>query len=230
MAAHNFKSVTQLFSESSDAVRRNLGVFILISSLSILSTAWQIGSDLKDKTHGSAWGSIAKNSVLGTNNDYPHIGGGVILVLFFIAGVALALMSTILTLRAAKKHTVTFSEVWEEFTGVWLKLIGVMLLAAILIGFSFVLLIIPGIFVLPRLIMAPYVLLDQKTGVREAISRSWDMTKGRMDVIWYVILFGVVLSLPSIVPILGPIVAFTLSILYSVAMPLRYWEIKANKA
>jgi hypothetical protein len=226
MAQPRYKSVTQLFRESSAAVQRNLGLFLLLNVLTILSIAWQTGSDLKDKTHGSGWGDIVRNTIFGHGSNSPHWGGGLSVLLLFLAGMVLWLMNTILTVRAAQGKTVELSEVWREFKIKWLRLLAVTILSGIMIILGFVLLIVPGILILPRLVLAPYLLVDQNTGVREAISRSWHLSKGKMDPIYMVLLFSLVLSIPSIVPIVGPIVGFALGLAYSAALPMRYFEIK----
>jgi len=229
MAAQNIKSVTQLFKESSQAVRRNLGLFVFLSSVAIIDLAWQIGTNIKDKTHGSPWGTIISNSFAGGHGDGLGTGSGFLSVILFILAIILGLMTVILSVRAVHQKNVRFADVWADFKRLWLRLIGVEILSILLIGFSFVLLIIPGILVLPRLILAPYLLVDQDVGAMEALNRSWDMTKGYFGAIWLVVLFGLVLSLPSVIPIVGPIVAFALGLLYAVAMPLRYFEIKKAK-
>jgi hypothetical protein len=229
MAGHNLKPVTQLFKESSKAVRSNLELFVLLSSVAILDLAWQIGTNLKDKTHGSPWRSIISDSLTGTHSGTFTAGSGFLFFIIFIAGVVLSLMAVILAVRAAQVKVVRFEDVWTDFKRLWLRLIGVEILSALLIVVSFLLLIVPGVFVMPRLVLAPYLLIDQNVGVREALNRSWDMTKGYLGAIWVVILFGLVLSLPKAVPIVGPIVAFVLILFYTVAMPLRYFEIKKAK-
>lgn len=229
MARTDYKSVTTLFKESSAAVRRNLGVFIILNIVGFLDLAWQLGTNIKDKTNGSPWENIISNGITGGHGPGFMAGSGGLLLILVILGVAFSLMTTILSLQAAKKQTVSFTEVWEEFKTVWFKLLIVVIFSALLIGFSFVLLIIPGLFVLPRLVLAPYVMLDQKLGVMDSLNRSWEITKGHSKIIWLMVLFGLVLALPNVVPFLGPIVAFALGVLYSVAAPLRYLEIKGSK-
>ncbi len=56
--------------------------------------------------------------------------------------------------------------------------VGVLLIA------SFVLFVIPFFFVLPRLFLASYFLIDKNLGPLEAIQASWDATKGHSGKIW----------------------------------------------
>ena len=225
--AHSYKSVTQLFSESSAIVRRNLPIFLFINILSVLSAAWEAGTALRDKTHGDNWSQIAQHSLFGGSN-YPANSHGLLLLLLFVASIILWVMSVILVVRAANGKRLELADLWEEFKVKWLRVIGVSVVTAVFIIVSFLLVIIPGIFVLPRLILAPYLLVDQNTGIREAINKSWDMSKGHFGAIWSVVLFGVVLSITGVIPVIGPVISLALSMLYSVAAPLRYRELKAK--
>ena len=78
----------------------------------------------------------------------------------------------------------------------------------LLLGISFLFLIIPAIYFSCRLAFAPYLVIDQKQGVFESIDRSWEMTKGYF---WQILLIGltgfaislivILLSLPVLVGI-----------------------------
>jgi hypothetical protein len=230
MAAAKYKSVTELFKQSSQIVRRNLYPFIVVNILAALSIVWQMGINLRDKTNGTSWSSVFQHGVFGNNGDYhyPGAGAGILAFIFIVASVMLALMGTILTVRAAKQKTVELAEVWEDFKAKAWRLILVEILVGLIIIVGLVLLIIPGIYFLGRVILAPFVLIDQNTGVREAINRSWEMTKGKMWQVYNVLLFTILLSLPNIIPVVGPPIAFVLVMLYSVAMPLRYYELKGK--
>jgi uncharacterized membrane protein YesL len=228
VAEKHYKGVTQLWAQSREAVRRNLGVFLFLNSLAILSVAWDTGTNLRDKVHGSDWKAVFTNT-LGGNNGYPHVGGAFILVILAIAAVLLSLMSVVLIVHAAKKDKVTLAEVWEDFASKVFRLVGVELLTAFIILLGFLALILPGIYLIGRVILAPYILVDQDTKVFEAIEKSWHLTRDRMTQIYTVLLFTLLLSLPNIIPIIGPIIAFVLVLSFSVAMPMRYLELKHHR-
>src|SRR5947199_231202 len=79
------------------------------------------------------------------------------------------------------------------------------ILLFVVVGVGFILLIVPGIILLGRLIIAPYVLLDQNLTPIEALNRTWALTKGHVGVIYVVLLFGLVLAVPNVIPIIGPL-------------------------
>jgi hypothetical protein len=228
MASTKYKSVTGLFRESSQIIQRNLYPFIVVNILAALSVVWQAGQNVRDKNNGTSWHAVFEHGVFGNGSDlsYPGASAGLLVAIFIVGSIILALMNVILTLRAANKKTVELGEVWEEFKAKAWRLIGVEVLTGLIIIVGLILLIVPGIYFLGRLYMAPYILLDQDTGIREAINRSWELTAGRMTHIYTVILFAVLLSLPNIIPLIGPAIAFALTFLYSVATPLRYFELK----
>lgn len=231
MIEKHYKGIGELWRLSREAVRRNLGAFLFLNILSILSVAWSTGSTLRDKTNGSNWYAIFKNTLFGSNGDSLHIGGAFFTFILFVVGIALALMSVILTLRAAQKDKVELSEVWADFkeNWLWLRIIGVELLVVFILLLGFIALIIPGIYLLGRVTLAPYILVDQNTKVFEAVEKSWHLTRDRMWQVYSVLLFSIVLSLPNIIPIIGPVIAFVLVLSYSVAMPLRYLDLKHHR-
>lgn len=231
MPEKNYKGLSEIWASSREAVRRNLGVFLFLNSITILSIAWDTGTNLRDKVHGSDWKSVFTNTIYGSNGGYPRFGGFVVIFLIVAAAVIFGLMSVILAVHAAKKDKVELAEVWEDFKSewLWLRLIGVELLTAFILVLGFVALIIPGIYLLGRVILAPYILIDQNTKVFEAVEKSWHLTRDRMWQVYSVLLLSFVLGFPNVVPIIGPIVAFVLVLSFSVGMPLRYLELKNSR-
>jgi len=224
--AATYKPVGQLFSESSTIVKRNLRLFVWLNIINIFNVAWQIGLVLRDKTNGGSWGHTIWNSFT-DGSDY-HINGYINLLLV-VAQVVLVMLSTILAVKAVRKNVVDFGDVWDTFKAIWWKLILVAVVVGIPIGVGLILFLLPGLYLLSRLILAPYILIDQQGGVMESANRSWELTKGRAWPVFVAFLFGAILELPSIVPVVGQIVALILTILYSAGTPLRYFELKGSK-
>ena len=116
--------------------------------------------------------------------------------------------------------------VWDEFKRKGLRLLGLEIVIGILTIIGILAFIVPGIILLWRFFLAPYILLDKNTGVEEALRRSWRMTRGNAWPIYAVILVGIFFGLSGIVPYVGGIVAFLLAVAYSCAPALRYMELK----
>jgi len=88
------------------------------------------------------------------------------------------------------------------------------------------LLIVPGVIAIRRYFLAPYLMLDKDLSIREAMKQSAALSKPYSGSIWGIIGVIVLLSLPSIIPVIGWAVSFVLMLLYSVAPALRYQELK----
>jgi hypothetical protein len=227
MAAQTLKSPIQLFQESSQAVKRNLSLFIFLNAVSILGTAWDVGLDIRDKASGSGWQQIFVHTFTGGSG--PALNGSVTLLLIF-AGVISYLLLAILNVKAAHKAVVDFGEVWETFKALWWKIILVGLVIVVLIVAGLIAFIIPGLYLIGRLALAPAILIDQNTDVMEALNKSWGYTKGHAWPVFLAVGFGVLLEITSVIPFIGPIIATVLAIAYSVAIPIRYFELKGSKS
>ncbi len=122
--------------------------------------------------------------------------GAVVLVIFSLA------YSILLTnpmsygfsfayLKAARGDTLDVKDMFEVFHNYWNAVLANLLVGVIgIIGF--VLLIVPGIILACKLVFTPYLVVDRKMGVIEAVKESWRMTNGHA---WKVFLIGL-LSIP----------------------------------
>lgn len=227
--ATKYKTVGELFSESSAVVKRNLRLFIVFNILTILSVAWTIGLVLRDKAQGHDWGSVIWRSFFDANPDYKINSG--LNLLISVAGIVLYILAAILAVKAAQHHKeVAFADVWETFQDKWWKIILTIVLIAIPVLAGLILLILPGLYLLARLGLAPYAVIDQDLGPAEAVTKSWDMTRGRAWPVFVAVFFGAILQIPSIIPVIGSIISLILTIAYSAGTPIRYFEYKKVKA
>lgn len=224
MANRQLKTIGRLYRESYAAVRRNLTLFIFLNTASILGVAWNIGLDIRDKSHGSNWRDVLYHSFNG-GGSYPDTQA-LVGALLSAATIILALFLGILTYLSARQHSVQFSEVWSLFKKRWWRLVVTWILVAICIIAGFFLLIIPGIYLISRLALAPVVAIDEGTYGYDAVRRSWELTKGHAWVVFVTVFFVVILSLPSVIPVVGRIISLVLVTTYSVALPIRYFELK----
>lgn len=222
----------ELFGKSYAIVRRNLNTYALVyaipAAMMIAGVAQMID---KNRKGGWEWGDAFSSSILGPSlgSDSSFDSASAILVLFLLLGtVASSFLAIVLNFRASQGKAVTFSAVWRELWGNWLwaRLLGLGVLAAFIIVLGFFLLIVPGVILLWRLYLAPWILLDKNVKIMDALSESWNMTKGYAWPIYSILVFSIVLSLPNAIPIVGGIIAFLLGVSYAAAPALRYQEIK----
>lgn len=77
---------------------------------------------------------------------------------------------------------------------------------AIIIGFGFIALIIPGLILMSGLYMTQYLVADEKAKVMESFSKSWKLTKGnRWRIFFFLILIGII-SIIGALTLVGMIV------------------------
>ena len=94
-------------------------------------------------------------------------------------------------LKAARGDKLEIKDMFEAFRNYWNAVLA-SLLVGVIIGIGFVLLIVPGIIFACKLAFTPYLVVDRKMAVMEAIEESWRMTGGHA---WKVFLIGL-LSIP----------------------------------
>ncbi len=218
-----------LFSKSYNLVRKNLTMFLLLSSASILTAIIGAGQRISDpELSKTGWDSVA-SSALGADLNTGSIAGlGIFVVVFTVVELVFMLMSLILGLRVAQGKTPNFDQVWSEFKSKGFKLFLLVICMAIALVIGFILLIIPGIILLWRLSMAPYIMIDKGTDISESFVQSWEMTKGYAWPIYSIFLVSLALAFANLIPIIGELIAIGLSIAYSCAIPLRYVELKQH--
>lgn len=102
---------------------------------------------------------------------------------------------------------------WNQF--VWYILAGI--ITGIIAGLGFILLIIPGLFIITRLALSNLALIDEHLLPIDSIKRSWALTRGHF---WQMFLAGVIIVGLNIVGTallgVGVLVSSPLSFLFSV--------------
>ena len=94
-------------------------------------------------------------------------------------------------LKAARGDKLEIKDMFEAFKNYWNAVLA-SLLVCVIIVIGLVLLIVPGIIFACKLAFTPYLVVDRKMAVMEAIEESWRMTGGHA---WKVFLIGL-LSIP----------------------------------
>jgi len=89
-------------------------------------------------------------------------------------------------LKAARGDKLEIRDMLEAFQNYWNAVLAALLVAAIVI-IGFILLIVPGIIFACKLSFTPYLVVDRKMAVIEAVKGSWSMTSGHA---WKVFLIG----------------------------------------
>lgn len=135
-------------------------------------------------------------------------------------------MAVIATYEASQDKVIAFNRLWATTREIGWRLIGLYIVTGLIIFVGFILLIIPGLIMLRRYFLAPYVMIDKNCGIREAMDRSAAISKPHSGYIWGIVGVTILISMIGIIPLIGSIVAFVMGMFYSVAPALRYQELK----
>ena len=103
----------------------------------------------------------------------------------------------------------------------FLKMLGLGIIIYASLIASALALVIPFFFVLPRLVLAPYYLIDKKMGIGEALSASWTASNGNSGKVWGIIGLMILMGLLCIT-VVGIPFAIYLLVMYSASFAVLY--------
>lgn len=167
----------------------------------------------------------ADNSSVAT--DIAAITASVLAVASFIVVSPMLLLTQLYSVREKR---VAFDHVFKESLHYIPRLLGLFILCALIIALGFVLLIVPGIFAIQRLLLAPYYLIDKNMGIIASIRKSFTTGKKYSGAVWGVAGVLIAINLTGILPYIGWAVSAVLSIAYLCAPAIRYVEIHTKKS
>ncbi|MEM6530174.1 MAG: hypothetical protein AAF653_17880, partial [Chloroflexota bacterium] len=103
----------------------------------------------------------------------------------------------------------------------YLNTVAVTFIVSIIVGFGFLLFIIPGVYLSARLSFAGYLCLDRGLGPIDAIKTSWDITRGHAATL---ILYGIV----AFFLIVAGLLALVVGVLVAVPVAMAAFAIIYN--
>jgi hypothetical protein len=228
----NLPSAWSLFSPSKKIILDNIWIFGPLYAVPLVFGlhAW-IWSPANTDHHwySSPYiaGPDAFSSSFPTFTNYGFIGFSFFWFLFVaIVGFITQIMVQRAQLDGVEGKAPDFEDLWATVKELGWRMVGLYLLVSLVTLVGFFLLIFPGIIMIRRYFLAQYVLLDQKTGIREAMDISADMTKPYSHSIYAVILVSILFGCFAFIPFIGWIIAYVLGAFYSVAPALRYQQLK----
>src|SRR3569833_1910799 len=139
-----------------------------------------------------------------------------------VGGVVVQIMLQRAQLEVAEGRTPQFAELKAFVKKKGWRLFGLYVSMFLIIGIGFVLLIIPGLIMLRRYILAPYVMIDKRCSIKEALDGSAALSRVNTGAAWGLIGVLALIGLIGIVPYFGSLASFIVGALYSVAPALRY--------
>jgi hypothetical protein len=224
----------ELFGKSKEIVLKNIWIF---GPLYILPTIFMIHSWIWTPAKPGAphhwWYSLdnfgpgASASPIPLFSGYSLLGFSLVWgLLVLVGGAIVQIMTQAAQLEGAEGKAVTFDSIWKTTKELGWRMVGLYIVVALTLFVGFLLLIVPFFIFLRRYFLAPYVMLDKKVGIQEAMSRSAAISKPHSGSVWGVIGVIFLICLTGIIPIIGWLASFVLGFLYSVAPALRYQELK----
>jgi len=195
---------------SKAAISSNVGPYIVILIIYILI---------------NGVGSILSKSVTGFG------GSSVDNLLSLLVGLLFALFTTVYYLASVRGQKLSFSEIFSKISEpvMWLKLFGLTIIIGLSLAVSLILFVIPFFFLLPRLSLANYFLIDKKMGVMDSYKASFAATKGNAGKVWGLIGVCILMSL-LFITIIGIPFAIYFLFMYSAAFALLYEVINKTPA
>lgn len=226
-------SAFDLFQPSKDSVIKNIWVFgPLYGAMLLLGLhSWIWSPSPSQEPHWwSAMGGVGSGTTI---TPYPLFAGAVLIgfsIIWFFIALAVGAISQIMAqeaqLEAAKGREPVFHKLWNTVKELGWRMLGLYIAMWVIIGIGFILLIIPGLFMLRRYLLAPYVMLDKRCGITDALEQSARLSKINTRAVWGILGVLLLIALLNIIPIIGGLAAFVFGALYSVAPALRYEQLK----
>ncbi len=100
-------------------------------------------------------------------------------------------------LKAARKEAPAVKDIFEVFQNYWSAVLA-NLLVAIIVLVGLVLLIVPGIIFACKLAFVPYLIVERKMEVIQAVKTSWNMTTGHAVTIFLMGLLAIPLAIAGL--------------------------------
>lgn len=142
-------------------------------------------------------------------------------IVSFVISIYFTVATTIAELRSVDRQKVSFTESLSQSGSYFFSMLLASLFVIVLLVGSLMLLIVPFFFVLPRITLFPYYLVEKKLGPIESVKASWEGTKGQSGKVWGIIGVNILFAL-LIITIIGIPFALYFLFMYSTALPLLY--------
>jgi hypothetical protein len=102
-------------------------------------------------------------------------------------------------LKAVRKEKINIKDMFSVFERNYWNAVLANLLVGIIVGFGIIMLIVPGIIFACRLAFVPYLIIDQKMDVMDALKTSWDMTRGHGWPIFFIGLLAIPIFIAGLI-------------------------------
>jgi hypothetical protein len=232
-SAFHLPSAFDLFTPSKEIVLKNIWIFGPLYAVPLIFYihSW-IWSPLPNQHvgwwhHGDSFSPAWPGASLPAYATFLLVGFSILwFVITAAVGTIAQIMAQAAQLEAAEDKPLDFQNLWQYVKVLGWRLLGLYIVIGLAVVIGLILLIVPGLIMIRRYYLAPYVMLDKKLGIREAMDRSAAISKANTGAVWGVLGVMFLIGLINIVPIIGGLASFAVGALYSVAPALRYQQLK----
>jgi hypothetical protein len=189
-----------IYKYTKSAVKNNLS-FIII--LLLASTGIGFLASLINNTSG--------------HNSFSAIGST---ISYFVSVVVSAAL-TYTFLEISKGTSIGWDDIYEIIIKRFWYIVGALILSGLIAAASILLLIIPAFYVIPRLALVQYFVLDKGMSPPDAIKASWNTTEGNYGKIYGIVGVSILIVLPAIT-IIGIIATVYFGIMYYPVFAMLY--------
>lgn len=208
-----------LFTPSKNAFMKNFKTFAIVLAPSAINELFSFVNGF------GATEPVDVNADISMTMFLVFVVGFLVLLPLLIT---LGALTTKLQLESAKGNVIAFKELWGSTKSRIVPFFNLSISVAIRVLGGLLLFVVPGIIAIKKYILSPYIFMeDNSISPSDAMKKSAEMSKGpHMGYVWGVVGVTILLSLFGVIPFIGSLISFVLTSLYSVAMPLRYLELK----
>lgn len=197
-----------VYKYSKPAVMKNISLILIAGLVLIFS------SILLDNIFSGGWTNSLIRELLG-----------------WVVGAYFGVFVTLVYLSSVRDKSLEFGEAFSNSSKYFVNMLLLTVLELVIAIFSLLFFIVPFFFIVPRLVLSSYFLVDQDMEPIEALKASWDATDGHVGKVWGIIGASIAMGLLVIV-----LVGVYFLIMYSAAYAVLYFYLtkkkssKANKA
>ncbi|MFC1971303.1 hypothetical protein ACFLV0_05205 [Chloroflexota bacterium] len=101
-------------------------------------------------------------------------------------------------LKASRSDKLEIKDVFEAFNNYWNAVLA-SLLVFVIVGIGLIILVIPGIIFSCKLVFTPYLVVDRKMEVIEAVKESWRMTSGHAWTVFFIYLLAIPIGIAGLI-------------------------------
>ena len=149
--------------------------------------------------------------------------GTLLKTLLYILVFLFQLSSYVVLVGSFHKEKISASEALDKATRISLKVLAVYMIVAVVFILGLIALILPGLYLLPRLLLAPYYVIDKDMGIRESLEAAWHNSQGHAVITWGVLAVQILFGILALV-----IIGLYFSIVYSAAFIVLYGYVNSH--